>query len=40
MQAAEQLVEDDLKAFSFTHVVYRHGDLLGKLMALISLSPM
>ena len=37
---ATELVEDDLEPFKFTHVVYQKGDLLGKLMALLSLAPM
>ncbi|KAA0153194.1 hypothetical protein FNF29_03382 [Cafeteria roenbergensis] len=36
---ATELVEDDLEPFKFTHVVYQKGDLLGKLMALLSLAP-
>lgn len=37
---ATELVEDDLEPFKFTHVVYQKGDVLGKLMALLSLAPM
>lgn len=37
---ATELVEDDLEPFKFTHVVYQKGDMLGKVMALLSLAPM